>query len=429
MFAGHFPEGLSVLVFDEDPAYLQEVEKHLVGFQYRACICNEEQRAMYLLRNHRNRFDIAIIESQNSKGDRSRLISEIGVEMDLPIIIMSKDDSVESVVDWMMNGVCDYLIKPINPKDLRMIFKHVAKKIQGRRSVATGEEAEEKAAGATEKSSSMENSTIKNPNKRKRGIEEDHDRTSFSKKRRVVWEDDLHKKFLTAVEQLGPADAVPKKILELMNVPNISRENVASHLQKFRISLKKQNEQKERERILSLTSQQERKMYGGEEATDFYRRGDVQFPTYHINNIPQPCVHQQQITNTNLMTQVVSPLGHHHLDDGVSVAVSSRNLVMTHQHNQTSELACIENTEESFGYNNFEMHNEDDGEVENLTRLFMQNSQEPGLFQFHESVMATTTMIPSHQHSSASLEVNQQQMINGHVTEPPMMHLPLFPSS
>ncbi|VVB15347.1 unnamed protein product [Arabis nemorensis] len=235
MFSGHFPEGLRVLVFDEDSAYLQELEKHLQDFQYQVCICNEEKRAMYLLRNHRNRFDIAIIESHNSKGNRFRLISEIGVEMDLPIIIMSKDDSVESVVDWMMNGVCDYLIKPINPNDLRMIFKHVAKKIQGRRSVVAREEAEEKVAGAAEKSSSVGDSTIRNPNKRKRGIEEDHDGTSSSKKRRVVWEDDLHKKFLAAVEQLGPANAFPKKIVELMNVPNISRENVASHLQDCRL--------------------------------------------------------------------------------------------------------------------------------------------------------------------------------------------------
>ncbi|VVB15348.1 unnamed protein product [Arabis nemorensis] len=170
-------------------------------------------------------------------------------------------------------------------------------------------------------------------------------------------------------------------------------------------------------------------MYGGEEATDFYRRGDVQFPIYHINNIPQPCVHQQQIPNTNLTTQLVSPLGNHHLCDGVSVAVSSKNLVMTHHHYQTSEVACIENTEESFGYNSFEMHNEDEATVGNLTRLVMHNSQEAGLFQFHEPVMATTTMIPNHHHSSASLEANQQQMMNGHVTEPPMMHLHSVPSS
>ncbi|XP_061351533.1 putative two-component response regulator ARR21 [Gastrolobium bilobum] len=33
--------------------------------------------------------------------------------------------------------------------------------------------------------------------------------------------------------------AVPKKILEIMNVPNLTRENIASHLQKYRIFLRK----------------------------------------------------------------------------------------------------------------------------------------------------------------------------------------------
>ncbi|KFK26576.1 hypothetical protein AALP_AA8G266500 [Arabis alpina] len=430
--SGQFPEGLRVLVFDEDPVYRQVLEKHLQEFRYQVWICNEEDRAMHLLRNHRDRFDIAIIEAQDSKGDRFRLISEIGLEMDIPVIIMSKDDSVESVVDWMRNGACDYLIKPIRPEDLRMIFKHVAMKMQGRRSVAAGE-AEEKVGGTVAKSSSVGDSTIRNPNKRKRGIDEDHDhdrcdRTSTSKKRRVVWEDELHKKFLAAVEQLGLANAVPKKILELMNDPSISRENVASHLQKFRIHLKKQEEQKERDqKNISLTTQREGRTYGGEEATDFHKGGDVQFPTFHIDNIPgQPWMQQQHITNTNLTTQLVSPLGHHHLGDGVSVAVSSRNLVMTHHHHHTSELACIENTQESLGYNNFEMHNEEEAAVGNLTCLYMQNSQD--LFQFHEPVMATTTMIPNHHHSSASLQMSQP-MSNGHVTESAMLHSPSFPSS
>lgn len=32
--------------------------------------------------------------------------------------VISKDDSVQSVIKWMRNGASDYLIKPIRPKDL-----------------------------------------------------------------------------------------------------------------------------------------------------------------------------------------------------------------------------------------------------------------------------------------------------------------------
>ncbi|XP_074266489.1 uncharacterized protein LOC141589763 [Silene latifolia] len=55
-----------------------------------------------------------------------------------------------------------------------------------------------------------------------------------TKKPRVIWTPELHHKFVAAVNQFGNSKAVPKKILELMNVPGLTRENVASHLQKYR---------------------------------------------------------------------------------------------------------------------------------------------------------------------------------------------------
>lgn len=44
---------------------------------------------------------------------------------------------------------------------------------------------------------------------------------------------------MTAVHRLGINNAVPKCILALMNVDGMTRENVASHLQKYRLALKK----------------------------------------------------------------------------------------------------------------------------------------------------------------------------------------------
>jgi two-component response regulator (ARR-B family) len=51
-----------------------------------------------------------------------------------------------------------------------------------------------------------------------------------SKKPRVVWSAELHQQFVNAVNQLGIDKAVPKRILDLMNVQGLTRENVASHL-------------------------------------------------------------------------------------------------------------------------------------------------------------------------------------------------------
>lgn len=47
---------------------------------------HDEERAMYLLRNHWDKFDIAIMEAHTLEGKIFRLISENESEIDIPII-------------------------------------------------------------------------------------------------------------------------------------------------------------------------------------------------------------------------------------------------------------------------------------------------------------------------------------------------------
>nr|GEZ79525.1 transcription factor PCL1-like [Tanacetum cinerariifolium] len=75
------------------------------------------------------------------------------------------------------------------------------------------------------------------------GCEEEGDsvsaRTTTSKRPRLVWTPQLHKRFVDVVAHLGVKNAVPKTIMQLMNVEGLTRENVASHLQKYRLYLKR----------------------------------------------------------------------------------------------------------------------------------------------------------------------------------------------
>ena len=54
-----------------------------------------------------------------------------------------------------------------------------------------------------------------------------------------MWTPQLHKRFVDVVAHLGIKNAVPKTIMQLMNVEGLTRENVASHLQKYRLYLKR----------------------------------------------------------------------------------------------------------------------------------------------------------------------------------------------
>ncbi|XP_010541409.1 PREDICTED: transcription factor LUX-like [Tarenaya hassleriana] len=69
------------------------------------------------------------------------------------------------------------------------------------------------------------------------GTEEPSARTL--KRTRLVWTPQLHKRFVDVVAHLGIKNAVPKTIMQLMNVEGLTRENVASHLQKYRLYLKR----------------------------------------------------------------------------------------------------------------------------------------------------------------------------------------------
>eukprot|EP00890_Picochlorum_soloecismus_P001593 jgi/Picsp_1/2434/NSC_05895-R1_protein len=72
------------------------------------------------------------------------------------------------------------------------------------------------------------------------GAEDDEDdENEGDKKMRLVWTQELHNRFINALSHLGLKQAVPKNILGLMNVEGMTRENVASHLQKYRLYLKK----------------------------------------------------------------------------------------------------------------------------------------------------------------------------------------------
>ncbi|GFP97362.1 transcription factor lux [Phtheirospermum japonicum] len=59
------------------------------------------------------------------------------------------------------------------------------------------------------------------------------------KRPRLVWTPQLHKRFVEVVAHLGLKNAVPKTIMQLMNVEGLTRENVASHLQKYRLYVKR----------------------------------------------------------------------------------------------------------------------------------------------------------------------------------------------
>ncbi|KAJ4897912.1 Two-component response regulator ARR1 [Raphanus sativus] len=216
-----FPSGLRVLVVDDDPTCLVILEKMLRTCLYEVTKCNRAEMALSLLRKNKHGFDIVISDVHMPDMDGFKLLEHVGLEMDLPVIMMSADDSKSVVLKGVTHGAVDYLIKPVRMEALKNIWQHVVRKRRIEWSMPT--------------------TTHSGSRKDEEGEEEQGDEEDASnlKKPRVVWSVELHQQFVAAVNQLGVEKAVPKKILELMNVPGLTRENVASHLQKYRIYLRR----------------------------------------------------------------------------------------------------------------------------------------------------------------------------------------------
>ncbi|XP_044494534.1 two-component response regulator ORR21-like isoform X2 [Mangifera indica] len=249
-----FPTGLRVLVVDDDHACLKIVEHMLRRCLYQVTTCSQATVALNTLRQSKGCFDVVLSDVHMPDMDGYKLLEHIGLEMDLPVIMMSADGRVSAVMKGIRHGACDYLIKPIREEELKNLWQHVVRKrlnenkdIEHSGGSIDENDHRKRAGDEVEYASSVDEGTegtLKAQKKRSTAKEEDdseleNDDPSTAKKPRVVWSVELHQQFVSAVNQLGIDKAVPKRILELMNVPGLTRENVASHLQKFRLYLKR----------------------------------------------------------------------------------------------------------------------------------------------------------------------------------------------
>ncbi|RWR83765.1 two-component response regulator ORR26-like protein [Cinnamomum micranthum f. kanehirae] len=254
-----FPAGLRVLVVDDDPTWIKILEKMLKKCSYEVTTCCKATDALNMLRERKDRFDIVISDVYMPDMDGFKLLEQVGLEMDLPVIMMSVDGETSRVMKGVQHGACDYLLKPIRMKELRNIWQHVyRKKINEVKEIESQDHESNEGTQITRRGLNdfeydllLCGSDLNSTKKRKELGNEEHGDQDFSnnasalKKARVVWSVDLHQKFVNAVNHIGFDKVGPKKILDLMNIPGLTRENVASHLQKYRLYLSRLQRQSE----------------------------------------------------------------------------------------------------------------------------------------------------------------------------------------
>ncbi|KAL2342419.1 hypothetical protein Fmac_003704 [Flemingia macrophylla] len=194
-----FPAGLRVLAIDPDPTVLESIKKICKPFKYR---------------------------------------------------VMSADDAQSSVMKAVADGACDYWFKPLREDMLKNMWIHAV------RNIKNGDRQKRENDDSEFGSSSVigGRGVVSSPRESDEVGESNHSYQPPAKKLRVIWTLDLHRQFVKAVKQIGD-EAVPKKILEVMNIPGLTRDNVASHLQKYRTYLKSTpNEAKQQNEMSRLNN-------------------------------------------------------------------------------------------------------------------------------------------------------------------------------
>ncbi|GAV59963.1 Response_reg domain-containing protein/Myb_DNA-binding domain-containing protein, partial [Cephalotus follicularis] len=240
-----FPIGMRVLAVDDDPTCLFLLETLLRRCQYHVTTTSHAIEALKMLRENKNKFDIVISDVHMPDMDGFKLLELVGLEMDLPVIMLSANGDSKFVMKGITHGACDYLLKPVRLEELQNIWQHVIRRRKFESKDQNNSDYQDNKHHGSGEVGSMENSdqSVKLNKKRKDQDEDedghDNEFPSTQKKPRVVWSPELHRKFIAAVNQLGIDKAVPKKILDMMNVEKLTRENVASHLQKYRLYLKR----------------------------------------------------------------------------------------------------------------------------------------------------------------------------------------------
>lgn len=245
-----FPIGMRVLAVDDDVTCLRVLETMLHKCQYHVTATSHAFTALKLLRENKNQYDLVISDVQMPDMDGFKLLELVGLEMDLPVIMLSSNGDTELVMKGVTHGACDYLVKPVRIQELKNIWQHVVrrKKVDSKDQANSGNQDKSHIGSCGGGVGNLDQNVKLNKKRKDQKEDEDDSRDedgydnedpSSQKKPRVVWSVDLHRKFVAAVNKLGIDKAVPKKILDLMNEEKLTRENVASHLQKFRLYLKR----------------------------------------------------------------------------------------------------------------------------------------------------------------------------------------------
>ncbi|KAK6804462.1 hypothetical protein RDI58_002246 [Solanum bulbocastanum] len=196
-------------------------------------------------------FNLVLTNIHRLNSNGVDILQIIKNKLNLPTIFVSPDDTrCENQVQDCSVGA--YVVSFSDTDEMNKFWQMVLEKEKGRKAAVCQEESDSRLPQNVTAETSRENTTSADTDvairahdlkgKRKANSDRSEENRDIEKKRRVVWTPKMHQSFLQAIQYLGYEKAVPKKLVEIMNEPGLTREHVASHLQKYRMCIKRAQE-------------------------------------------------------------------------------------------------------------------------------------------------------------------------------------------
>ncbi|KAG6500358.1 two-component response regulator ARR10-like [Zingiber officinale] len=245
------------MVVDDDTTCLKIIATMLTSLNFLVQPFKSTAEALSSLREQDHRIDLFLIEvhagEASSAGSTTLasfdLVDLIVNQTDIPVITMCANDDDKIICESLRHGARFHFTKPVT-KAVAEVMRQKAMQGKTEHGIARSNQADLEGIHIE-----YCDSINVEDGKGKLGLEfygvvaprrtvrctgnsdvetgEGSEKPQRRRSGRLTWDSDLRQRFSSAVELLGQ-HAVPRKILELMNVDGITIKQIASHLQKHR---------------------------------------------------------------------------------------------------------------------------------------------------------------------------------------------------
>ncbi|KAM7277458.1 hypothetical protein ACFE04_019324 [Oxalis oulophora] len=215
--AEQMPANFEILVVDGDSVSCLANAQMLGALGYRVFTAKQGTDALCILVDRIHDINLILVDAIVADMHINNFLGSVGQISNSPVVVLVDENNQHDILRQHFKVAVFCLMTPFNLDDAKNLWQCVtlAKMVNG--TMILLKEREPLVCSNSTRHQPVEGGSLQ------------------PKKRIMVWTDELHGKFLNALEVLGMNAAVPMKILECMKVPGLKREQIASHLQKYRL--------------------------------------------------------------------------------------------------------------------------------------------------------------------------------------------------